>query len=63
MRITQLLRMARWVRNPPSTQRVILVFSVVAICLVLAGLEWLDLLPDGFGLTPERQTPKIRPLP
>ncbi|MDH5530899.1 MAG: hypothetical protein OEY05_12765 [Paracoccaceae bacterium] len=63
MRITHLLRMAKWARNPPSTRRVILVFSVVAICLVLAGGEWLGLFPDGFGLTTGRQTPKVRPLP
>ncbi|MCB2093652.1 MAG: hypothetical protein H6901_01105 [Rhodobacteraceae bacterium] len=63
MRIAHLLRMARWAHRPPSTRRVILVFSVVAICLVLAGAEWLDLLPEGFGRPPDRQIPKIRALP
>lgn len=33
------LRMAKWARNPPGEKRVKLVFAVLAICLVLFGLE------------------------
>lgn len=40
------LRMARWARNPPSEKQVILVFAIVAVCLVVAGVEWLGLWPD-----------------
>ena len=34
-----LFKMARWSRNPPSTGRVIMVFSIIALCLVLFGVE------------------------
>ena len=36
-----LIRMAKWARNPPSLGRVQLVFIVLALCLVLVGIEWL----------------------
>lgn len=54
MNMRHLLRMARWVRHPPSERRVILVATVLGICLLLAGAEWLGLFPDGFGLSPDR---------
>ncbi|WP_168161463.1 hypothetical protein [Oceanicola sp. S124] len=47
-----LLRAVRWVRNPPSEGRVLLVAAVVAICLAIWGLEQLFGFPD--WLTPER---------
>ena len=34
-----LLRMARWVRHPPSPRRVTLVLAVVAACLALWAVE------------------------
>ena len=34
-----LVRAARWVRNPPSTGRVILVFSVIGAALLLYAIE------------------------
>lgn len=34
------IRMARWVRNPPSPARVKLVFGVIALCLILVGIEY-----------------------
>ncbi len=40
------LRMARWVQNPPSENKVKFVFAIIAVCLVLAGLEWFGLWPD-----------------
>lgn len=54
MNYTWFLRMARWVRNPPSPARVKLVFVVIAICLILFGVEyfigWPDILtPEGGG--------------
>lgn len=38
-----LLRMARWARRPPSANRVRLVLGVLALCLLIAGLQ------KGFG--------------
>jgi predicted acyltransferase len=43
---TWLLRASRWVRNPPSEGRVRLVFGVIAICLLIAGYEWMFGWPD-----------------
>ncbi len=41
-----LLRMAQWARNPPSMRQVMIWAVVIAVCLVLAGIEWLGLWPD-----------------
>lgn len=41
-----LLRAARWVRNPPSERRVLLVLGIIAVGLALVGLEHLGLWPD-----------------
>lgn len=47
-----LLRMARWIRHPPSLQRVILVFSVIAVCLGLYAVErWIG-WPDALSAAP-----------
>jgi hypothetical protein len=50
-----LLRMARWVRNPPSWARVKLVVGVVLACLGLFAVEYFWGWPE--SLTPQ----KIRP--
>lgn len=63
MNIRHLLRMAKWARNPPSERMVKLVLGVIAVCLVLAGAEWLGLLPDWFGLPARPPRPQIQPLP
>jgi hypothetical protein len=47
-----LVRAARWARNPPSMDRVILGLVVVAICLVLFGIERIWGWPE--WLTPNR---------
>ncbi len=39
MNLTWLLRMANWVRHPPSPQRVKLVLGVIVVCVVLVGIE------------------------
>ena len=45
-----LLRMTRWVQNPPSWQRVVFVLSVVAVCIAVAvAASWTG-WPD--ALTP-----------
>ena len=41
-----LFRMSRWARNPPSTQRVKLVFAIVAVSLLIVGIEWMGWWPD-----------------
>ncbi|WP_168733021.1 hypothetical protein [Aliigemmobacter aestuarii] len=48
MNPTWLLRMKRWVRNPPSGRQVRIVAAIVAAGLVLAGIEWLWGWPDWF---------------
>lgn len=45
-----LLRMAKWVRRPPSARQVALVLGVVAACLAIAGFEFLFGWPE--ALTP-----------
>jgi uncharacterized membrane protein SpoIIM required for sporulation len=35
-----LIRAKRWAQRPPSEGRVKLVFGVIAICLVIAGIEF-----------------------
>ncbi len=48
MHLRWFLRASRWARNPPSDKRVKLVFGLIAVCLVLAGIEhfigWPDIL-------------------
>jgi hypothetical protein len=51
------LRMALWVRRPPSPGRVALVAGVVAACLVLAAIEHYVGFPDLFD---RRALPKGR---
>ncbi len=41
-----LLRMARWVRHPPSVQRLVIVAVVLALCLTLVGIEHVWGWPD-----------------
>lgn len=41
-----LIRATRWARNPPSAGRVMLVFGVIAACLVIVGIEWAFGWPD-----------------
>ncbi|MFT4013425.1 MAG: hypothetical protein QM682_08470 [Paracoccus sp. (in: a-proteobacteria)] len=41
-----LIRARRWLQNPPSAGRVKLVLAVVALCLLLVGLEHFGLWPE-----------------
>jgi hypothetical protein len=41
-----LVKMARWVRNPPSPDRVKLVVGVVVACFLLFGVEYFIGWPD-----------------
>ena len=52
------LRMAQWVRHPPSPQRVKLVLGVIAVVALIYGLEQLFGWPE--ALTPDRaRVPKF----
>jgi hypothetical protein len=52
-----LLRASRWARNPPSEGRVRLVFGVIALCLLIAGYEWMFGWPDWLTVNPIRAKP------
>ncbi len=52
-----LMRAKRWVQNPPSEGRVKLVFGVVAICLVIVGIERFVGWPDWMTVDNLRQKP------
>ncbi len=41
-----LLRAKRWAQNPPPWWRVKLVFGVIVLALVIAGVERLGIWPD-----------------
>lgn len=53
-----LMRMAQWVRNPPSAGRVKLFLAVIGLCLLLYGIERMFGWPD--WLTLERVRPPSR---
>ncbi|WP_353472445.1 hypothetical protein PVT71_14240 [Salipiger sp. H15] len=58
---TWLLRMARWLRHPPSPARVRLVLAVLGLCLALAAIErWIG-WPDALSAGPLRPLPKAAP--
>lgn len=40
------MRMARWVRHPPSPARIKLVVAVIILGLVIVGLEKAGVWPD-----------------
>lgn len=41
-----LIRASRWSRKPPSPRRVALVLTVIALCLLIVGLEYVGWRPD-----------------
>ncbi len=53
------VRMAQLARHPPPLWRVILGAVVIAICLALAGIEWLGYWPD--GLVVDDRKGRLRP--
>lgn len=52
-----LMRAKRWAQKPASEGRVKLVFGVVAICLVIAGIEYFIGWPDWMTVDSLRQKP------
>jgi len=47
-----LFRMARWAQNPPSEGRVKLVFGIIAVCLILFGIEYFFGWPEWMSIDP-----------
>jgi len=54
------LRMARWVRHPPSAARVRLVLGVIALCLALVAVERFIGWPDALTLPERGGVPNLR---
>ena len=52
-----LLRAKRWVQNPPSAGRVMLVFGVIAVCLLIVGIERFVGWPEWMTVDSLRQKP------
>ncbi len=46
MNLMWLLRASRWARHPPSLRKVLLFGGIIALCLGLAGFEYLFGWPD-----------------
>lgn len=61
MNLLHLVRMAKWVRHPPSAARVKLVLGIVAVCLGLYAVErwvgWPELLSLQETRAPMRVSP------
>ena len=53
-----LMRASRWARNPPSPRTVRLVFGLLAVIALIAGIEALGLWPE--ALTLDRQPQGLR---
>jgi hypothetical protein len=52
-----LVKAKRWAQNPPSEGRVKLVLGVVALCLVLVGIEYFIGWPDWMTVDGLRRKP------
>lgn len=48
------LRMARWARKPPGERRVKFVFGIIALCLIIAGVEALVGWPEALTVNSMR---------
>jgi hypothetical protein len=62
----RIVRMAKWARHPTSLKMVILVFSIVAIGLLIAGIEHYAGWPEALTVDPKghgkvRITQPIKP--
>ena len=54
-----LLRMSRWVRQPPSRRRLIVAAVVVALVVTIWGLEHWGLWPDWATAEKMRRAPRL----
>ncbi|WP_127900158.1 hypothetical protein [Solirhodobacter olei] len=56
-----LVRMSGWARRPPAARRLAVVLAVIALCLVLAGIEKYVGWPVWLGVNPPiRRVPLLR---
>lgn len=46
MNIAWLMRMRRWVQNPPSLRRVLMVFAIIAVAIAIYWIEHFGMWPD-----------------
>lgn len=54
------LRMAIWVRRPPSARRVLLVLGAIGLCVALFAIErWIG-WPEALTLEPVWRAPTMR---
>lgn len=60
MNIMWLVRAKRWVKHPPSTKRIKLVFGVILLCVVLVGIEKFIGVPEWMQLDPKAQKHLLR---
>ena len=51
------LRMARWARHPPSPQRVKLMAILVALCVMLWGIDLMGWWPDWLAVNGRARLP------
>ncbi|WP_170333042.1 hypothetical protein [Ruegeria arenilitoris] len=52
-----LLRMSMLVRKPPSERRVLMVFGIIAVCLIVGGIEYLGWWPEWATSPPQKLRP------
>ena len=52
------LRMAKWVRQPPSRRTMAIWAVVIALCLAIAGAEWLWGWPEWLTVNTRPRLPK-----
>ena len=57
------LRMARWARKPPSAKMVTLVFGILVLGLIIAGIERYIGWPDALTLEKPPRRINMQPLP
>ncbi len=55
MNYRMLFRMAKWAHTPPGTARVVLVLGVVAVCLVIYGIDVFIGWPEWMQMEPTRR--------
>ena len=50
-----LMRARLWVARPPSPARIKLVFGIIGVGLILAGIEWIWGWPDFLTVNPPQR--------
>lgn len=50
-----LLKSKRWAQHPPSARQVAFYFGIIALCLAVAGFEWVFGWPDWLTVNSPRR--------